>query len=241
MTTAAIVLAGGSATRLGSGENKAYLPLADVPMIGWSLAAFDRSPRIGAIVIVARPEDHDRARRTAEELGIAKLAAIVAGGDSRHASELAGLEALAPRISAGEVTLVAIHDAARPFITDELLEHILSAAVEVGGAIPALPVAEQVLVRIGTDERGVPVPTADLRRVQTPQAFRAPELLRAYRHADDAGFRGVDTAECIERFSDLEVAAIPGDPENVKVTFAADLREAEQRAAAWPRPPRPRR
>lgn len=238
MTTAAILLAGGSATRLGAGRNKAYLPLADVPLLGWSLAAFERSRQVEAVILVVRSEDRADAQRIADELGITKLQDVVTGGDSRHASERAGLEAAATRISAGEIRLVAIHDAARPFVTDELLERILSTAEAVGGAIPALPVAEHLLVRTGPDDSGTIVPTDDLRRVQTPQAFRAAELLDAYRRAEVAGFSGVDTAECVERFSDLEVAVVTGDPANVKVTFAADLRRAQLRAAAWPAPPR---
>jgi 2-C-methyl-D-erythritol 4-phosphate cytidylyltransferase len=79
--------------------------------------------------------------------------------------------------------------------------------------------------------------TDDLRRMQTPQAFRARELLAAYRAATAAGFHGVDTAETVEHHGDLTVAVVAGDPDNRKVTFAEDLRAAEARARTWPEAP----
>ena len=72
-----------------------------------------------------------------------------------------------------------------------------------------------------------------LRRVQTPQAFHAKPLLLAYRRAKQAGFQGVDTAETIERFSDLSITVVPGDPHNIKVTFVEDFFTAEDYALRW--------
>jgi 2-C-methyl-D-erythritol 4-phosphate cytidylyltransferase len=68
----------------------------------------------------------------------------------------------------------------------------------------------------------------DLFRVQTPQGFQAGALLDAYRHAADDGFAGVDTSETVQRYTSLEVAIVPGEHDNIKVTFAADLAAAEQ-------------
>lgn len=258
MSTTAIVLAGGSGTRLSAGENKVLLDLDGVPMLAWSLAAFERCALVDDVVLVSRPEDRPRIDAIAAALGLRKLRAVVAGGETRHASERAGLEAIADRIDAGAVTLVAIHDAARPFIRAALLDRLLRAAEEVGGAVPVLPLAAGTLLRwdatapgagadagpdAGTDAgtaRGEPVDAAPLRGAQTPQAFRAGELLAAYRAAGAAGFHGLDTAESVERFSRLRVAAVDGDPENTKVTFAGDLALAQQRARGWDeRPLRP--
>ena len=239
MSTTAILLAGGSAARLGVGDNKVYLELRGVPMLGWSLAAFERCDLIDDVVLVVRPEDRARAGAIAAAVGAGKVRAIVDGGDTRHASERAGLEAIAPAIAAGATTLVAIHDAARPFVRQALLDRILRAAAATGGALPALPLESEFLLRVDAAGRSEPVEAVDLRGVQTPQAFRAAELLDAYRRADAAGFTGVDTAESVERFSDLAVTTVEGDPDNTKITFIEDLIHAEQRARGWDEAPPP--
>jgi len=228
VTTTAILLAGGSGTRLGTGDNKAYLELGGRPLLAWSLVAFERCPSIDDVILVTRPEDRGRAEQVATAAGATKLRAIVDGGPTRHASEHAGLTALAPDIASGRVTLVAIHDAARPFVTGALLERLLVTASEHGGAVPGLPVGAPFLLRGGRIVR-----TEDLRRMQTPQAFHAPGLLAAYRAATAAGFHGVDTAETVERHGDLTVVVVAGDPDNRKVTYVDDLRAAQDRARSW--------
>ena len=231
--TVAILLAGGSATRLGSNENKVYLELAGRPMLAWSLDAFERSPLVDDVVLVVRDTDRERATAIAAAVPARKVSLIVDGGDTRHESERAGLEAIADEIASGRVGLVAIHDGARPFIRQALLERILGAAAEVGGAVPAMPVDSEFLLRVDPSGASELVDAATLKGMQTPQAFRAAELLAAYRAAEVADFHGVDTAESVERFSDLVVATVDGDADNMKVTFVEDLILAEKRAATW--------
>ena len=235
MTTTAILLAGGSGTRLGTGDNKAYLPLAGRPLLVWSLMTFERCPLVDDVVLVTRAEDRGRAREAAASIGATKLRTIVEGGATRHASEQAGLDAIADGITSGRVTLVAIHDAARPFVRGALLERLLTTAAERGGSVPAMPVGAPFLVRPRSDGGRMAelLRTDDLRRMQTPQAFRAPGLLAAYRAATAAGFHGVDTAETVERHGDLTTVVVDGDPDNRKVTFADDLRDAEELARIW--------
>lgn len=233
MSTVAIVLAGGSGTRLQRVENKVYLPLGDQTLLAWSLTTFERSALVDRIVLVVRAGDEARAAAVTDPLGLTKLAETVVGGSTRHESERAGLESLATDIATGSVELVAIHDAARPFVREALLERVFTTAREVGGAVPALELTGEFLLRVGADGTPAPVPTTELRRVQTPQAFRAPELLAAYRRASDEGFHGVDTAESVERFSELQVGTVAGDPDNIKVTFVEDLGLAEELAASW--------
>jgi 2-C-methyl-D-erythritol 4-phosphate cytidylyltransferase len=234
MTTTAILLAGGSGTRLGVGDNKAYLELGGHPLVSWSLVAFERCDLIDDVVLVTRPEDEARARTAATQVGAKKLRTIVAGGATRHESEQAGLDAIADGIDAGSVTLVAIHDAARPFVSAALLDRLLVTAAERGGSVPGLPVGAPFLVRA---EGGGLVDTSVLRRMQTPQAFHAAALLGAYRAATAAGFHGVDTAETVERHGALTVVVVEGDPDNRKVTYVDDLNAATMRAATWPERP----
>ena len=244
MTTTAILLAGGSGTRLGAGDNKAYLELEGHPLIAWSLSAFERCDLIDDVVLVTRPEDEPRARYAAAQIGAEKLRAVVAGGATRHESEQAGLDAIADDIEAGIVTLVAIHDAARPFVSGALLRRLLTTAAERGGSVPGMPVGAPFLVRTAGDSTGTRssagaslVNTSVLRRMQTPQAFHAAGLLDAYRAATAVGFHGVDTAETVEHHGELTVVVVEGDPDNRKVTYVDDLSAATVRAATWPERP----
>ena len=233
MTTVAIVLAGGSGSRMAQADNKVYLPLAGRTLLAWSLDIFERADEVDRLVLVVRDGDQERARAVIAELASNKLTDIVTGGLTRHESEHAGLESIAGDILLGNVDLVTIHDAARPFVTQGLLEDILTTARRVGGAVPGLELGGEFLLRVGGDEPPSPVSTTELRRVQTPQAFHAAALLEAYRRASAAGFHGKDTAESVERFSELAVEIVPGDPRNIKVTFVSDLVTAEELAATW--------
>lgn len=230
---AAIVLAGGSGSRVQRDVNKVYLPIRERDMLEYSLETMGRSSAVDRVLLVVRSEDRGLAENLIAEMVPAKLTDVVVGGSTRHQSERAGLEALSRAIEDGDVGFVAIHDGARPFMTTELLDGVLAAARRSGGAIPGLW-PEEALYRVeGRSARLLPGET--LRRVQTPQAFRARPLLEAYRRAGEARFEGVDTAETVERFSDLEIRVVPGDPRNIKVTFVEDFFQAEEFALLWDR------
>jgi 2-C-methyl-D-erythritol 4-phosphate cytidylyltransferase len=218
-TAAAVVLAGGSGTRLGAEGNKVYLPLAGRPLLSWSLEAFARSPVIGRLVLVTRPADRAAAAEAARTVD--RPVEIVDGGVTRHDSEWAALRLLAPAIDAGELDVVAIHDGARPVVTHRLIEAALAAAREHGAAVPGVPLT-------GVADRDLTPVAGTLVRVQTPQAFRADLLLSAYTRADADCFTGTDTAACVERYAGIPVHCIPGDPRNVKVTYRPDLVLAER-------------
>lgn len=228
---AAIVLAGGSGSRVQADVNKVYLPIRDRDMLEYSLETMDRSPRVAQVVLVVRDADRGKAESLIVETMPSKLTHVAVGGPSRHLSELAGLRAIEDDIRSGAVDVVAIHDGARPFMTLTLLESVLDTAAERGGAIPGLAIDEPLY---RTTSGGVTIlPPHSLRRVQTPQAFHARPLLEAYERSLEAGFEGVDTAETVERFSDLRVSVIPGDPRNIKVTFVEDIFVAEEYALEW--------
>jgi 2-C-methyl-D-erythritol 4-phosphate cytidylyltransferase len=226
---AAIVLAGGRGSRVRSGVNKVFLPVRDRTVVEYSVRTLHREPRIDRIVVAVRPEDRYRLDHLTSAPGFDTLT-LVAGGSTRHLSEVAAIEYLAGAIEAGTIDLVAIHDGARPFLTFELLGACIEAADRFGGAVPGLP-PEAPLYHIG--ETGVRALGEAAIRVQTPQVFKARPLLEAYRASVAAGFEGVDTAETIERFSTLDVAVVPGDPRNIKITFVDDLFRAEEMAETW--------
>jgi 2-C-methyl-D-erythritol 4-phosphate cytidylyltransferase len=231
VSVAAVVLAGGSGARIQEDVNKVYMPIGDRPMLEYALETMDRSPQVSQVTLVVRRQDQARAELLVNETLPAKLTNVVVGGDSRHLSEMAGLEALRTDIESGDIDLVAIHDGARPFVTLQLLDDLIESAISHDGAVPALGIPEP-LYR-ASDRGAERVEPESLRRVQTPQVFRAKPLLAAYEASVEAGFEGVDTAETMERFSDLRVVIVPGDPRNIKITFVEDFYTAEEHALDW--------
>ena len=214
---AVVVVAAGSGTRLGAEVNKVLLPLLGVPVVAWSVRTALALPDVRRVVVVHRAEEREAmSTALAPYLGDGEVI-LVPGGDTRHASEWAALQVLAEEVDSGALTVVAVHDAARPLASEDLFERTLAAAREHGGAIPVVPV-DNVVRRDGS-----PVDTSALAAVQTPQAFRAPDLLASYRAAAAHGFTGTDTASCVERYAAVTVAAVPSAPANLKITFPEDL------------------
>lgn len=210
---AVVVLAAGAGTRVGAEVNKVLLPLLDRPILAWSVRSALAVHGVRRVLLVVAPgEEPVVAEALTPFLPPDAEVAVVAGGATRHASEWQALQVLAGDIEAGALDAVAVHDAARPLAPVALFDEVLAAARRHGGAVPSVTLP------------GLP---AGLLGVQTPQAFRARDLLAAYRQADADGFEGTDTASCLERYSPtLRIAAVPSSPANLKVTFPEDLRLA---------------
>jgi 2-C-methyl-D-erythritol 4-phosphate cytidylyltransferase len=219
--TAVILLAAGSGTRVGAAANKVLLPLRGVPVLGWSLRTAAALPYVDELVVVHRPEDLDVVGEVVREhLPEGRPATLVTGGATRHASEWRGLQALRDPITAGRVDVVAIHDTARPLAGTALFDATVAAAHQHGGALPAR--SQPGL--LGRDLRAV----TGLVGVQTPQAFRARELLEAYTRAQTGGFAGTDTAACVAAYTRLELHTVPAPATNLKITFPEDVDLAER-------------
>lgn len=216
------MLAGGGGTRVGADRNKVYLPLDGRTVLSWSLTTFAAMPEIGHIVLVVRAADRALAQGVLDREVDHAAIEIVVGGDTRQASELAGLRLLADRIRTGAVDCVLIHDGARPLVSTALTVAVLAAARADGGAVPGL--VRDDLVAATADGTAVGAPAPGLVAAQTPQAFRAGPLLAAYEQAERHGFIGTDTASCVQRFApELAVRFVPGEEHNIKITFAHDL------------------
>jgi 2-C-methyl-D-erythritol 4-phosphate cytidylyltransferase len=223
--TAVVLLAAGEGRRVGAVTNKVLLPLLGEPVFTWSLRRVLDLPGVTEVVLVIRPQDRAEIDRGLDLLAEAHPGAriwIVPGGSSRHQSEWNALLAVAPSIDAGDLDVVAIHDTARPVAEAELFRAVIDAAHQRGGALPGR-IQRSLVAR----QPGATVDT-DLVFVQTPQAFRAPQLLAAYRQADLEGFTGTDTASCVERYTNLEVHWVESPETNVKITFPDDVRLAER-------------
>lgn len=219
--TAAVILAAGSGTRVGSPLNKVLLPLDGVPILARSVRTVLEVVGVHRIVLVVRPEDREAVREAVTpHLGAHDLW-VVDGGVQRHDSEWQALRTLAADIEDGEIDVVAIHDAARPLAPPSLWRAVIDSAAEHGAAIPVLAVP-RLSRRDGTTA------PPGLVGVQTPQAFRARELLDAHRRAAAEGFVATDTAACLTHYTEITVRGVPSTSANLKVTFPEDLALAER-------------
>lgn len=206
-----VVVAAGSSTRFGG--DKLMEQVAGLPLIAHTMAAVTAT--VDVCVLVSRPEQAERLRNL--DLG----ADVVVGGSTRTLSEMAGLAALGD-----PPDLIGIHDGARPLVGRALIESLFETAREVGGAVPVLA-PDTFFVEQTTLQ-----PVSLLMTAQTPQMFNGPELMAAYVRAARSGYEGRDTAEIMERFSEVPIAAVPGEPGNLKVTYPADLEEVRRRLTA---------
>jgi 2-C-methyl-D-erythritol 4-phosphate cytidylyltransferase / 2-C-methyl-D-erythritol 2,4-cyclodiphosphate synthase len=211
-----IIPAGGTGRRMGGELPKQYLPLGEKPLLWHTLERFERSAWVDGIVLVVRPEDAEICRSKVLEDGrFVKVRELVPGGGERWESVLFGLQRTAP-----EDEIVLVHDAVRPFVSEDLLKRVVEAAVECGAAIPALPVKETVKVVaegyiVRTPDR------AELRSAQTPQGFRRDLLLDAYGGMVD-GESVTDDAMLVESMGQ-SVRVVEGDGDNLKITTPGDL------------------
>ncbi len=216
----ALVVAAGRGARFGGGVPKQYRRLGGEPLLRRSVLPFVDHPQVDAVRSIIHPEDRELYDFATNGLNLMDPAP---GGDSRQESVWRGLESLVDH--APETVL--IHDAARPFVTRELVSRVLSALESTPGAIPAMPVRDTL--KQGTSENGgliaATVERSALWRAQTPQGFRYPEILAAHRRF--AGATLTDDAAVAEQ-AGLAVTLVPGDEDNFKVTTRDDFHRAEQ-------------
>lgn len=215
-SAAIVLLAAGSGERVGADRNKVLLPLHGVPVLAHSVRTALRVDGAHRVVVVVRAEDRAAVTEAIRpHLGTHDLW-LVDGGEQRHDSEYSALRALRRDIEAGEIAVVAIHDAARPLATEGLFRAVVDLAATRGAAVPALPAGR-------LNDRDGSLAAENLLVVQTPQAFDARALLAAYDAAEADRFVGTDTASCLERYADLAIHAVTGERRNLKITFADDL------------------
>jgi 2-C-methyl-D-erythritol 4-phosphate cytidylyltransferase len=210
----ALLVAAGTGERLGGERPKAFVGLGDLPLLAEPLRRLDASSWIDAIVVAVPPGWEEPAILLAEELSAGKVAAAIAGGATRADSV-----ALALAEVPDDAVVVLVHDAARPLVSDEVIERVLAPLSEGwDGVVPALPLADTVKTVEGARVTGT-VAREKLVAVQTPQAFPAATLRAAY-GGELAG--ATDCASLVEAHGG-RVAWVEGDPRLLKVTTQADL------------------
>ena len=212
--TWALIAAAGSGGRLGIDRPKAFAGLGGRPLLAESLDRLDRCELVDAIVVAAPPGWEEPSILLAEELAASKVVACVTGGTTRAQSVAAALF----EVPVGAL-VVLVHDAARPLVSDAVVERIVVPLREgFDGAVPALPVAD-TLKRVEDGVVAETVAREGLVRAQTPQAFLAPSLRKAFA-GQIAG--ATDCASLVEQ-SGGRVAVVDGDPRLLKITTQADL------------------
>ena len=220
MSVWAILAAAGSGERLGLDRPKAFASLNDRPLVAESLERLDSSDWIEGIVVAAPPEWEEPCILVAEEVAAGKVAETVTGGASRSESVSAAL-AEVPE----EATVVLVHDAARPVVTNEMIERLITALGDGwDGAVPVLPIADTVK-RLDGEAVAETLARNGLVTVQTPQAFVAPVLRDAF--AGDIA-DAPDCASLVEARGG-RIRAVEGDPRLLKVTTTTDL----ELVASW--------
>ena len=214
MSVWALLLAAGTGKRLGEERPKAFVRFGELPLLAEPLRRLEDSEWIDAIVIVVPADWEEPAILLAEELSATKVVAAVVGGSTRAESVRIAL-AEVPE----EVVVALVHDAARPLLTDELIERVLAPLSEGwDGVVPALPLADTIK-RVRDEMVVETVDRSDLVAAQTPQAFLAPVLRRA---CESGGADATDCAALVERAGG-RVKVVTGDPRLLKVTTPADL------------------
>ena len=217
----ALVVAAGQGNRFGGPLPKQYLPLAGATVLRHAVSALTGHPRIAEVLVVIRPED--RARFEQAVAGLAVLPPV-GGGATRQDSVRLGLEALAPHCP----DRVLIHDGARPFPDQALVDRIIDGLDRAAAAIPCLPLNDT----IKRAENGAIRETIDrssLWRAQTPQGFQFDAILAAHRAA--VGRRLTDDAAVAEA-AGLAPLVVAGSEDNLKITTPQDLTAAERLIAA---------
>jgi 2-C-methyl-D-erythritol 4-phosphate cytidylyltransferase len=213
----AIIVAAGKSERM-DGIDKVFATLMGRPLLVWTLTAFKKCDDIDAIVIVAAPDSVERMKAFVAEWRFPRVAAIVPGGETRHQSVRAGLDA------AFEASIVAVHDGARPLVTAEMISRGVALARESGAAVCGIPSRDTVklvegdppLVRATPDRASVWI-------AQTPQVFARSVLLDAHERATSAQ---TDDAALVEAIGH-RVRAYEGAAWNLKITTPDDLIIAE--------------
>jgi 2-C-methyl-D-erythritol 4-phosphate cytidylyltransferase len=222
--TAAVILAGGGGERFGRTGGKQLLELQGKPILTWSAEAFDGVSDVGLIVVVV---PHDRmeeyCRKAIDGFPFVTPVIMVPSGAIRQESSFAGISRVPDTFE-----FIAIHDAARPLISPELVNHAISAVrgnLDADGAVVGYPAIDTIKIVSGNGIIGTPDRSA-FWVAQTPQVFRSEIIREAHATALTEGFVGTDDSSLVERING-KVVLVKGPRNNIKITVPEDRISAE--------------
>ena len=236
MKVTVIIPAAGLGTRMAApsakggkpAPTKQFAELDGTPILVHTLRRFAKSPDVAEILVALRKTEIARFRTRLEKEPtpiLAKKTVLLEGGEHRQQSVANALAA----VSASADDIVLVHDAVRPFVTEEMIHEVITAANKFGAAIagvPAVDTVKQVERTAGGALIRATIPRERIVMAQTPQGFRYGVLKKAFDEATVDGFVGTDEASLVER-SGHPVAVVMGSPRNIKITTPADLELAE--------------
>ncbi len=233
----AIILAAGTGSRMKSSVAKQYMLLDGKPLIWYALRAIEESKIIDDCILVTGAEDIAYVQKEiVDKYGFHKVDRITVGGAERYLSVGNALDVIADgtREKANRDGFVFIHDGARPFLTEEMLQNAYEAVKEHHACVVAMPVKDTIKI---ADEAGFAASTPERKRVwavQTPQVFDKQLILHAYKklreHQAELTSRGIqvtDDASVVELFTEQKVKLVQGSYENIKITTPEDIKIAE--------------
>ncbi|OGP68333.1 MAG: hypothetical protein A2W27_11490 [Deltaproteobacteria bacterium RBG_16_44_11] len=221
MRTVAIIPAGGAGKRLNAKQAKQYLLLDDTPLLIHTLKVFQKAKIINEIVLVLPKDYVASAKQLINNYGLTKITAVVAGGKERQDSVKNGIAAIN-----GKCDVVVIHDAVRPFVTEELITKVVVAAKLTGAASIGVKAKDTIKETKKDNLVAATIPRQNLWLTQTPQAFKFELLKKAYKTAYDKKYYGTDDASLVERIG-KKIKMIEGSYENIKITTPEDMIMAE--------------
>ena len=198
-------------------SRKQFMLLEGSPILIHTIRKFAGVPAVSEIVVALRPDDIDWVRELIHRERFSKPVRLVEGGDSRQESVRNALESLDD-----DTTLVAVHDAVRPFIDRRRIEDVIQSAAENGAAIVGI-VPVDTVKRVHKDKVRATLPREHLILTQTPQVFRFDLIKQAFAKAADDGFTGTDEASLVERLDNVTIRVVPGSDRNIKITRPTDI------------------
>ena len=215
----AVILAAGSSQRMG--QDKTIMSIGGMPVLVRTLLAFEQSEHVDEIIVVTRVDKIEETAELCHGNGLTKLKMVIGGGATRMESALAGVSACNK-----DAKLIAIHDGARPLVTQELISRTVYAAERFISAVPVIPSTDTLKL---VDENGVIVGTPDrsvIFRVQTPQIFHADMIKGALTKAAKDQLPITDDCSAMDMMG-VKTHVVEGDVDNIKLTTPHDIYIAE--------------
>lgn len=232
MKVSVILPAAGLGTRMAKtpektgSSRKQFLVLEGSPILIHTIRKFMRCASVSEVVVALRADDIDWVQEIVDREKFAKPVRLVEGGDSRQESVRNALATLS-----SDTDLVAVHDAVRPFVDPETVEHCIAEAAAHGAAIVGIVPVDTVKQAHKNKVRAT-LPREHLILTQTPQVFQLGLLREAYQKAEEAEFHGTDESSLVERLETVEVSIVMGSDRNIKITRPTDLELAKLFLAA---------
>ncbi len=211
----AIIAAAGSGVRMGGGMSKQFRKISGLPVLVRAVGVFSEHPCVDEIYIVTKEEERELTLHMIERYGLKKVEKVVVGGKTRQESVFFGVKALK------DTDFVLVHDAARPFVSSELILRTIEALADNAAVSAAVPVKDTIKVRTGDFFTATP-DRESLYSVQTPQGFHFRVLKKAHEKAAEENFCGTDDTMLAER-AGQKVCFVQGDYNNIKVTTFEDF------------------